>query len=359
MTSYPAYYGGSTPFVTPAELDQYAPITSSKTYLSDEGVEQSRLVPPDSILVCCIGSLGKVGISGKHVVTNQQINALVLDKQVIHPRYALHACRQLKPTLEAIAPATTVKIVNKSRFSDLQIPLPPIEEQRRIAAILDQADGLRAKRRQALAKLDTLTQSLFLEMFGDGVAPKKTIGEVAEVRTGGTPSRENPGYYGGDVPWVKTGEVTGGTIFATHEHLTQVGLESSNCQLFPRGSVIIAMYGQGKTRGQVAKLGIEAATNQACAVILPNPKINSDFLMTQLGSRYVELRELGRGGNQPNLNLTLIKDFEITVPSIEKQMCFSGFVSRFNTLRKHLENGLAALNSMSASIQHRAFRGEL
>jgi type I restriction enzyme S subunit len=166
-TNDESLFGGDIPFVTPGDLGEITPIHTATRSLTEEGAKTGTLLPAGAVLVCCIGSLGKIGFAGKPLVTNQQINAVVFDGKKIDPRYGFFACRLLKPQLESMAPATTVPIVNKSRFSELKIPVPPLKEQRRIAAILDQAETLRTQRRTALALLDSLTQSLFLEMFGD------------------------------------------------------------------------------------------------------------------------------------------------------------------------------------------------
>ena len=97
---------------------------------------------------------------------------------------------------------------------------------------------------------------------------RSTLGEIARISSGGTPDRAEPSYWGGDVPWVTTGEIRFNTITDTFEKITPAGLKNSSAKLFPPGTLLMAMYGQGKTRGQVAKLAIEAATNQACAAIL-------------------------------------------------------------------------------------------
>ncbi|WP_339461140.1 restriction endonuclease subunit S [Pseudomonas sp. EA_105y_Pfl2_R69] len=166
-TANELFFGGHIPFVTPGDLDGEAPIVATKTQLTTEGAGEVNRLPKGSVLVSCIGTLGKVGIAGVEVCTNQQINALVFDESLVEPRYGYHFCKTLRPYLEGIAPATTLPIINKSRFSEVEMPLPPLPEQRRIAAILDKADALRAKRREAIAKLDQLLQSVFLEMFGD------------------------------------------------------------------------------------------------------------------------------------------------------------------------------------------------
>ena len=144
LTSDPNYWIGDVPFVTPSELDAASPVIQAPRTLSETGVLQSRLLNADAVMVCCIGSLGKIGIAGRTVVTNQQINSIEFDSQKIWPKYGFYACQRLKPMLIAMAPATTIPIVSKSKFGQLQIPVPTLPEQRRIAAILDQADALRA-----------------------------------------------------------------------------------------------------------------------------------------------------------------------------------------------------------------------
>lgn len=125
LTAEEKYWGGDYPFVTPAELDQNTPITRTPRTLSDEGANQSRLLQEGAVMVCCIGSLGKIGIAGRSVVTNQQINSIEFDSTKILPRYGFYACQRLKPKLLSMAPATTIPIVSKSKFGQLEIPVPP------------------------------------------------------------------------------------------------------------------------------------------------------------------------------------------------------------------------------------------
>lgn len=165
-TSRPEYYGSEVPFVTPVDLDRHDPVTRTENSLTRLGAQQARLLPPESVMVCCIGSLGKVGIAGTQIATNQQINSLIFDKSKIFPRYGYHFCKTLKPTMEHIALSTTVAIINKSRFSELPIPIPPLPEQRHIAAILDKADAIRRKHQRAIALCEDFLRSAFLESRG-------------------------------------------------------------------------------------------------------------------------------------------------------------------------------------------------
>lgn len=156
------------------------------------------------------------------------------------------------------------------------------------------------------------------------------IGELTDVLTGSTPNRSNKDYYEGKIPWVKTGEIHPGYINSTEECISEVALKETTCKLLPVDTVMIAMYGQGKTRGQSGILGIKAATNQACAAILPCEKLNPVFLNQYLVIEYSRLRDMGRGAQQANLNLSMIKNYHILSIPIELQNQFADFVAQVN-----------------------------
>lgn len=125
---------------------------------------------------------------------------------------------------------------------------------------------------------------------------RRPLGEIARITSGGTPDRAEPSYWGGDIPWVPTGEIRFNTITDTAEKITPAGLKNSSAKLFPPGTLLMAMYGQGKTRGQVAKLGIEAATNQNSAAIHLHHGYEPDFYFQYLWWKYEDIREFGHSG---------------------------------------------------------------
>lgn len=257
-----------------------------------------------------------------------------------------------------------LKHISKDYLENIEIPLPNLATQQRIAAILDQADAIIQNNRAIVQKYDTLTQSLFLDMFGDPVKnekgwEKRKLGDLSQISSGSTPSRLNDNYFSGNIPWVKTGEVNGKIILDTEEKITKEALENSSCKLYPKGSLIIAMYGQGKTRGQIGFLGIDATTNQACAVIPPSEKINFNYLFQLLKLNYEDLRSLGRGGNQPNLNSGLIKSYEVINPPITLQNQFAERVAVIEAQKQQAQLELAKSEELFNSLLQRAFNGEL
>lgn len=148
---------------------------------------------------------------------------------------------------------------------------------------------------------------------------RSTLGEIARITSGGTPDRSKPEYWGGDIPWITTGEIQFNTITDSTERITEAGLQNSSAKLFPHGTLLMAMYGQGKTRGQVAKLGIEAATNQNSAAILLNEGYDPDFYFQFLWSQYDNIRDFGHSGGISHLNAGLLKQIAVPVAPIHEQ----------------------------------------
>lgn len=177
------------------------------------------------------------------------------------------------------------------------------------------------------------------------------LGDIAKVTTGGTPDRAKAAYWGGSIPWVSTGEINFNVIQEPREHITQAGLEKSSAKLFPQGTLLIAMFGQGVTRGKVALLGIEAAFNQACSAITPTNGDNPRFLFHYLAHHYHRIRRLGQAGTQSNLNASLIRSIPFIEPPLREQVRiieiadqWDSALSKISTLieaKQELKKGLA------------------
>ena len=230
------------------------------------------------------------------------------------------------------ATGATIPHLNKNILLNLQLELLHPEFQDNIVNTLNIIKRVIAKRKFQLNELNLLVKSRFNEMFGDfytTLFPKYKIGEKFELSSGSTPSRDNKLYWdSGTINWVKTTEVINKEITETEEKITEFALENTSLKLFPVNTILIAMYGQGQTRGRSAILKVESTSNQACGAIFPNKIDNPVFIWHQLMLRYSELRELGRGGNQPNLNGRLIKNFELIFPPLSLQNEFADFVAK-------------------------------
>ena len=156
-----------------------------------------------------------------------------------------------------------------------------------------------------------------------------TLGQCFHVAVGATPSRKESSYWGGDIPWVSSGEVQLNRIRHTDEHISAAGLANSSTQLNPAGSVMIGMIGQGKTRGQAAILDIEAANNQNCAAIwVSRTAIPTEYVFFWLMSRYTETRSEGSGNNQQALNKRLVEQIPLPLPPLAEQQRIVAEVDR-------------------------------
>ena len=150
--------------------------------------------------------------------------------------------------------------------------------------------------------------------------PNRPLGTLATIQSGGTPDRKNSAYWvSGEIPWVTTAEVNYSLITDTKEKITPAGLANSSAKIFPKGTILMALYGQGKTRGQVGLLGIDASTNQACAAIQPGRDLNVGFLYEYLKASYAAIRRLSNSGSQQNLSSALISEIQIPIPPLPEQ----------------------------------------
>ena len=254
-----------------------------------------------------------------------------------------------------IVNGATRQKLTQADMRKIEIPLLPLEEQKAVVAKISKIFKLVALRKEQLAKLDQLVKSRFIELFG-GISdskryPYKTVKELTDVISGGTPSREVNEYWkGGTIPWVKTTELQNNIITEINEHITEAGLDNSSAKLVPAGTVLIAMYGQGKTRGMTGYLGVEACTNQACACILPSDSINQKFLWQFFVLSYDNLRDMAKGGNQPNLNGNIIKNYPILYPPMELQKQFAAFVEQTDKSKLAILKSLNKLELLKKSL---------
>ena len=195
-----------------------------------------------------------------------------------------------------------------------------------------------------------------------GVIPEewevKRIGDIATVSSGGTPSRENSTYWHGDIPWITTSQIDFNKITEADQFITEFGLKNSAAKLLPAGTLIMALYGQGKTRGKVGILGLEAATNQACASISPNASVSSMFLLHFLASRYEAIRSSSNTGSQENLNGQIVKDTPVIVPPLSEQRAIAAALSDVDALLAQLDQLIAKKRDLKQAAMQQLLTGQ-
>lgn len=219
-------------------------------------------------------------------------------------------------------------------------------------------------------KIKTLEELLEEALVPEDEVPYKVpenwvwskLGEVAKWGSGGTPSRKKPEYYTGDIPWIKTGELNDSIVYDTEEKITEEAVGKSSAKIFPKGSVVIAMY--GATIGKTGILGVDATTNQACAVAIPNSKIfNNLYLFNYLKSQKENFICIGKGGAQPNISQTIIKEYFMPVPPLSEQKRIVQKIeilfSKLDKSKELIEEAREDFENRKSAILAKAFRGEL
>ena len=246
-------------------------------------------------------------------VKSSAMKILHADKDKIDIRFAFYSMQKI------VFPVNEHKRYWISEYSKIKIPLPPLDIQKKII------DEIEVKQ-QAINSAKELIRSLERERryFGRSIAKLEDVewvelGSVCETSSGGTPLKNVKEYYeNGTVPWIKSGEVNQGVVCESEEKITEAGLKESSAKLFPKNTVLIAMY--GATAGKVGLLKIEASTNQAICGVLPNEKYIPEFLYYYLRTRTDDMARLSQGGAQPNISQTIIKKMLIPVIAIEDQI---------------------------------------
>ena len=247
---------------------------------------------------------------------------------------------------------STVNQLTAGIFYNIEVPLPTIVEQTQIADFLDkkvaQLDKVKSLLEEQINTLENYRQSLIYETVTKGLdknAPLKDsgvdwIGQIpegwgtgkikyyAEISAGSTPDRTNELFWNGDIPWMASGEVNQGVVTHTAEKITKLGLRNTSTKLLSKGTVMLALNGQGKTKGTAAILNIETASNQSLASFdVNNEVVNGYYLYYYFVSSYSNIRGL-KGEDRDGLNLKLVSNIEIPLPNIDEQLKIADFLDK-------------------------------
>lgn len=352
-------------------------VTLRRECLGSEIKSDRRLrVRPNQFIASRIdarnGAFGLIPDSLDGAVVTNDFPVFTPNPKRLLPKYLgwMSRTRSFVEMCTAASEGTTNRVrLKEERFLTMPIALPPLSEQQRIVARIE---SLAAKIAEAAATRAELIDLSDLSWFAIAreirhclatSATTRRLGDVTTVTAGGTPSRENPTYWNGNVPWIKTGELCDNTLLEAEEHITDDAVNNSSAKLFPPDTILIALYGQGQTRGRTARLGISATTNQACAAILPCAALDPAYLQYWLRSLYREMRETNHGGAQPNWNGQMIKSIKIAVPPLAEQRRIvahlDAVTAKTAAIKQLQEQSAAELEALLPSILDRAFKGEL
>ncbi|KLU05880.1 Type I restriction-modification system, specificity subunit S [Rhodopirellula islandica] len=369
----PEYFTGKIPWVSPKDM-KFWDIVDSQDHITEEAIKNStaKLIAPGAILVVIRSGVLKhsfpIGINKVPVAINQDLKALTCSDQVDATYLARFLQSNARNLLTNVRGTTADNIPTES-LRQIQVPLPPLSEQKRIAEILDRAEALRAKRRAALALLDELTQSIFLDMFGDPIHNEKgwqcaTLAEIAQFENGDRSSN----YPSGDdiktegVLFLSTKNIVDrqlelrDAVFITHEKFKSL----SRGKLKPM-DLIITLRG---TLGSCCLFDSDYDTgfiNAQMMIIRPRESALPRFLHAMLTTKQAkdQFKRIGHGGAVPQLTATQLSKLVFALPPVDLQKAFCERLHSSEELIAKHETSLGELDQLFASLQHRAFRGEL
>ncbi|MDK0922612.1 restriction endonuclease subunit S [Clostridium perfringens] len=332
-------------FIKPDILDfDIVNIGVSNEYISEKAREKARIIPANSLLVSCIGSIGKLGINEKEVAFNQQINAIVPNNKIKSSRYLAYLLKYNQKKLESIANAPVVPIINKTQFSEFEVLIHEnLNFQEQITQILDKSKEIIEKRKEQIQFLDKLVKSKFIEMFGDPITNSKEWNTfelregIKEIKYG---TSKPPIFSEEGIPFVRATNIKFGRIIENDmKYISEYEAEKiEKCKLSLGDTIIVR---SGANTGDNAFVSEEYVGSYGGydIIVKLNEKINYIFLNALLNSIYREtiIQPLTRRAGQPHLNSEQIQSLVIYNPPIELQNQFADFVKQVDKLKFEME----------------------
>lgn len=363
------YFTGTVPWITGADLT--VPLaTQARSFITEEAISSSATnrVAAGTVLLVTRTSVGKVAIAGMDLCFSQDITALTPEASKLVPEYLVQFLRARDAYFKKHARGATIQGVTRQVVADLEIPLPPLPEQRRIAAILAQAETLRTQRRAALAQLDSLTQSIFLDMFGDlrrneKSWPTRVISSVCALivdcvnRTAPIVERVTP------YRMIRTTNVKAGKVnLEKVRYVTEDTFNIWNRRATPsKGDVLLTR------EAPVGEVGILDTDDQVflgqrlMLYRVDEEQLRSEYLLYTFRDPFLldQFDRFGSGSTVKHLPLPACRAFEIRLPPLPLQQAFSARIQTLEALKAKHRAALVELDALFASLQHRAFSGEL
>ena len=360
------YWGGEIPWLTPTDLPApgsgIVDVENTANAITGEGLAScpARILPPSTVMFSSRASIGKIGIAAVPLTTNQGFINLIpcggLESRYLAWCLHFHADR-----IAALAGSTTFKEVTKSTLKRFRIPFPSLSEQRRIIEILDQADRLRRLRSEADVRADRILPALFIKMFGDPAInpmrwPKKSLGSLAAIVTGNTPSTKNPEYYGSNLPWVRPADLDRTLVVEhTERKLSEGGRRVA--RVVPANSVLVVCI--GATLGKVGLIRTEMAINQQINAVLPSDTLLPEFLFVQCALLIDRFRAAATKSTLPILNKSRFSEQQVLVPPVDIQKNFAQGVKSVVSIQRSRSVSGRHVGSLFERVLDRAFTGTL
>lgn len=358
------YNSNDIPFYKPNDISntEVSKLNIATSYISETARSCARIIPCNSILVTCIGIIGKTAITTTECSCNQQINAIIPYKDLANSLYLAYAIMSKKTYMQDTANAPIVPIINKTKFASIEIPLPPLKEQHKIASILDTVSETLKLRKQQLNELDLLVKSKFEEMFGDpvenskkwDVVPLDTL--INKISDG---VHAKPKYTVKGIPFISVTNVKNGYInFTNCKYVSKEDYSKMTKSIRPeKGDILYTKVG---TYGISAYVDTDREFCLYVSVSLIKPKkelINPRFLAISMSLPYIKRQADKRikGIGVPDLHLNQIKKFNICCPPMELQNKFVLFNKHIDELKSEVQKSIDQLQTLFDSLMQQYF----
>ena len=322
----------------------------------------TKIAHKNDILISVRAPIGALNIANCECCIGRGLAALTVNENICMQKYLWNALSSKIDELNAKGTGSTFKAINKKMLAETDIPLPSLNEQRHIAAVLDKVSDLIAKRKQQLDKLDELVKARFVEMFGDPLSNSKgwqctKITDVCRaIFGGGTPSKSHPEYFTGTIPWVSPKDMKSFVINDSIDHITEEAIAHSTTNLVPAHSVLMVIRsGILKHTLPVAINSIPVTINQDMKAFVPNNVIAPAFLLHFFKAIESDVLAGVRGVTADNIDFKAFQKRMIIVPPMEVQKQFTAFVSQTDKSKLSIQKSLEKLEMLKKALMQTYF----
>jgi type I restriction enzyme S subunit len=369
------WHNGDIPWATPTDLTalQGKLLSTTSECITEAGLNESAatLLPVGSVLYTSRATIGAKAIAAVQVATNQGFASLVPSK--VNGEYLYYLLDLLTPIVKRLGAGTTFDEVSKRDLRKVQCAIPSsTDEQAAIALVLNSVDVAIERAREATHAVENLRRSLMQELLPPWIGfrrvelealPKdvesiELARDVCDVCNGSTPSRTEGRYWRkGSIAWLPTGKVHDRVIRSADEFVTESALRECSITILPRGTVLVGMIGQGRTRGMAAYLDIDACINQNFGAFVPRERVHGKWLFHYFDYHYSRLREVGGGTNQGAMNCFLLKRLRLPLPLMERQLEVARILDSVELLARKTRNKNKCLGELKKSLMHDLLTG--
>lgn len=366
-TANTEYYGGSIPFLTPSDDMSVKYAFSTTKTITEAGKEsvKNSVIPKNSICVSCIGSdLGKVVVTTKETVTNQQINSVIVNTELFDVDFVYYAMVILGKILNYHSKTSTaVPIVNKSTFSQYKVLCPELAEQKRIAKILSEIDDKIAINTAINENLEQQAQAYFIDLFVTNANPAWKIGTISDLGNvvgGGTPSKNVVEYYTNNgIAWITPKDLSNDkSKFLAHgkTDITELGLAKSSATLMPKGTVL---FSSRAPIGYIAIADAQVSTNQGFKSIVPFENVGTAFIYYFLKENLSAIENVASGSTFKEVSGSTMKNFGAVIPDNDTLAEFQRFCTPLFEQQRALEYECCYLAELRDTLMPKLMNGEI